>query len=157
MEEKNKLLEKIMGDALVYITLFHRELNQLNEHKFMKTLLWLSLIDEYGHPSISNLGKKINVSKSQMTSRVDQLVEDGLIERINDAKDRRIIRVQLTAEGKKFLKSSQKNIETNTNQLIDPLSIEDLKELETSIKTIKKIVLKIQQSKKTSPNPIIKS
>jgi len=148
LNEKKKLIEEIMGDALVYITLFHRELNQLNEHKFMKTLLWLTLIDEYGHPSISNLGKKINVSKSQMTARIDQLVEDGLIERINDAQDRRIIRIQLTPEGREFLKSSQKNIETNTNQLIAPLSTEDLEELQTSVKTIKKIVLKIQQYKK---------
>lgn len=148
MEEKKKILEEIMGDTLVYLTLFYRELNQLNEHKFMKTLLWLSLIDEYGHPSISNLGRKINVSKSQMTSRVDQLVEDGLIERINDEKDRRIIRIQLTSEGRKFLKSSPKDIEANANKLIDPLNIEDLKELQTSIKTIKKIVKKIQQSKK---------
>jgi DNA-binding MarR family transcriptional regulator len=148
LEEKSKILEEIMGDTLVYITLFNRELNHLNEHKFMKTLLWLTLIDEYGNPSISNLGKKINVSKSQMTSRVDQLVSEGLIERVNDNQDRRIIRIQLTKNGKEFLRNSQKNIETNMNELIAPLSVEDLEDLETSIQTIKKIVLKIQQSKK---------
>ena len=148
MDEKNRVFEEIMGDALVYITLFKRELNQLNEQKFMKTLLWLTLIDEYGSPSISNLGKKINVSKSQMTSRVDQLVEDGMIERINDTEDRRIIRIQLTKNGKDFLKNSKKMIEGSMNELIDPLIVEDLENLRTSIQTIKKIVLKIQQSKK---------
>jgi DNA-binding MarR family transcriptional regulator len=148
LDEKNNVLEEIIGDALVYITLFKRELNQLNEQKFMKTLLWLTLIDEYGSPSISNLGRKINVSKSQMTSRVDQLVENGMIERINDTDDRRIIRIQLTKNGKDFLKNSKKNIETNMNELIAPLSVEDLEDLKTSIGTIKKIVLKIQQSKK---------
>jgi DNA-binding MarR family transcriptional regulator len=148
LEEKNKVLEEIMGDTLVYITLFKRELNQLNEHKFMKTLLWLTLIDEYGNPSISNLGRKINVSKSQMTSRVDQLVSEGLIERVNDNQDRRIIRIQLTENGKEFLRNSQKHIEPNMSELIAQLSAEDLKDLKTSIQTIKKIVLKIQQSKK---------
>ncbi len=148
MDEKNRVFEEIMGDALVYITLFKRELNQLNEQKFMKTLLWLTLIDEYGSPSISNLGKKINVSKSQMTSRVDQLVDDGMIERINDTEDRRIIRIQLTKNGKNFLKDSKKNIGAEMNELIAPLSVEDLEALKTSILTIKKIVQKIQHSQK---------
>lgn len=147
MNEKTKILEDIMGDTLVYITLFHRELNQLNEYKYMKTLLWLSLIDEYGNPSISNLGKKVNVSKSQMTARVDQLVQDGLIERINDVKDRRIIRIQLTTKGKEFLKTAPENMKSRTNELIAPLSVENLKDLQTSVKTIKTIVHKIQQSK----------
>ncbi|WP_158304897.1 MarR family transcriptional regulator [Methanobacterium lacus] len=148
LDEKNRVFEEIMGDTIVYVTLFKRELNQLNEQKFMKTLLWLTLIDEYGSPSISNLGRKINVSKSQMTSRVDQLVEDGLIERINDTEDRRIIRIQLTKNGKNFLKDSKKNIEAEMNELIAPLSVEDIEDLKTSVLTIKKIVLKIQQSKK---------
>lgn len=44
----------------------------------IKTFIWLKLIDEYNQPSISNMGRKINVSKSQMTYRVDDLVKKAL-------------------------------------------------------------------------------
>lgn len=40
--------------------------------------MWLKLIDEYNQPSISNMGRKINVSKSQMNYRVDDLVKKAL-------------------------------------------------------------------------------
>jgi len=150
VNDKSEPIEKITADAILYITLLNRELNQLNDHKMIKTFVWLKLIDEYKQPSISNMGRKINVSKSQMTSRIDDLVKKGLIERINDEVDRRIIRIKLTSHGNDYLRNTQKTLEVDIRELIAPLNLEERKEFERSIQTIKNTLFKIKLSKKES-------
>ena len=150
VNDKSEPIEKIAADAILYITLLNRELNQLNDHKMIKTFVWLKLIDEYKQPSISNMGRKINVSKSQMTSRIDDLVKKGLIERINDEVDRRIIRIKLTSHGNDYLRNTQKTLEVDIRELIAPLNLEERKEFERSIQTIKNTLFKIKLSKKES-------
>ncbi len=143
-EEKDKLVKGMMEDTLIYIKLFNRELIHLGDRKFMKTYFWLILIDQYDNPSISGLGKKLRVSKSQMTSRMDQLVNEGLIKRVHDENDRRIIRLALTPRGENFVNESRKHVENGLNQLLSSLNLEEVEELKKSIETIKKIVLKIK-------------
>lgn len=146
----NKMTEEMMKDTLLYVKLFNRKVSHLHEKGIMKTLTWLILIEQYGNPSISGLGRVLNVSKSQMTARLDKLVESGLIERVHDSEDRRIIRIVLTSEGQNFIKNYQKTVKESMDQLLSPLSHEEVKELKKSIKTIKNAVLKIQnvQNKK---------
>ena len=140
------LIEDIMIDTLIYTRLFNRELDLLGEREFIKRFLWLILIDQYNNPSISELGKILKVSKSQMTLKMDKGVEAGFIERVPDKEDRRIIRINLTDKGKNYIISSQKTIKESMNQLLTPLNAKEIEELKNSIKIIKKVVLKIQQS-----------
>ena len=90
----------------------------------------------------------LNVSKSQMTLKMDKLEQAGYTERIPDDKDRRIIRIVLTPEGLNFIKNSRNTVKEGMNQLLSPLSIEELEELKKSITTIKNVVLKIQEGKR---------
>ena len=139
-KKKDKLIEAIMEDALIYIRLFNRELILLDEREFLKTFFWLILIEQYNNPSISILGKKLKVSKSQMTPRIDKLVKAGFIDRMQDEKDRRIIRIALTSEGRNFIKNSQKTVKGDMKQLLSTLTFKEIVELKKSIKTIKKIL-----------------
>ena len=106
------------------------------------------LIESYDNPSISGLGKKLRLAKSQMTGKIDQLANDGLIKRIPDEKDRRILRVKLTPYGHSFIKTSRNPIEENMKQLLSSLNFEEVEELKNSIETIKNIVLKIMDANK---------
>jgi DNA-binding MarR family transcriptional regulator len=150
MEEKkiDNLIESMLEDTLIYTILFNRELTNLGEREFIKTFLWLISIEQYDNPSLSGLGKMLNVSKSQMTLKMDKLAEAGFTERIPDRNDRRIIRIVLTPEGRNFIKNSQKTVKESLTQLLSPLSFEEVEELKKSITTIKNVVLKIQDRKK---------
>jgi len=143
-KQTDELLEEMMEDTLIYIRLFNRELMHLGERKFLKTFFWLILIEQYDNPSISVLGKKLRVSKSQMTSRIDELVKAGFIERVHDEKDRRIIKIALTPEGRNFIKESRKPVGEHMNQLLSPLNFKEVEKLSMSIEIIKNVVLKIQ-------------
>jgi DNA-binding MarR family transcriptional regulator len=150
MEEKkiDNLVEEILEDTLIYTILFNRELNKLGEREFIKTFIWLISIEQYGNPSLSGFGKMLNISKSQMTLKMDKLTQAGYTERKPDKKDRRIIRIELTPEGRNFIRNSEKTVKESMIQILSPLTYEEIKELKKSISTIKKIVLKIQDGKR---------
>jgi len=134
----------MLKDSLIYIKLFNRELINLSERKFIKTFSWLILIEQYDNPSMSDLGKTLNISKTQMTTKIDELVNVGFIERVPDENDRRVLRIVLTTEGKNHIKKSHKTVTESMNQLLSPLDHKELEELSKSIETIKNVVLKIQ-------------
>ncbi len=147
-KQADKLVEDMMEDSILYIKLFNNELIHLGDRDFMKTFSWLLLIESYDNPSISELGKISQLAKSQMTGKIDQLANDGLITRIPDDKDRRILRVELTPYGYNFIKTSRNLVQENMKQLLSSLNFEEVEELKNSIETIKNIVLKIQGANK---------
>lgn len=146
MENKKseELIEEILKDSILYVKLFNRELLNLSERKFMKTFFWLVLIERYDKLSMSGLAKTLKISKTQITPRIDGLVNDGLLERVPDENDRRVLRITLTAEGKDLIKKSNITVKEAVNQLFTPLSYDELEELGKSIEIIKNTVLKIQ-------------
>lgn len=143
-EKSEKLTDEMLEDSIIYIKIFNRELKNLADKKFMKTFFWLITIKNYDNLSMSGLAKTLNISKTQITPRIDQLVNEGLLERVPDENDRRVLRIVLTAEGEDLIKNSSVTVKEAMNQLLNPLSPEEIEELGRSIETIKSTVLKIQ-------------
>jgi DNA-binding MarR family transcriptional regulator len=143
-EKSEKLIEDMLKDSIIYIKIFNRELSNSSERKFMKRYFWLILIEQYGNLTMSGLATTLNISKTQLTPRIDELVKEGLLERVSDENDRRVLRIVLTTEGKNLIKKSNTTVTEGVNELLNPLSPEELEELSKSIETIKKTVLKIQ-------------
>ncbi|ADZ09726.1 regulatory protein MarR [Methanobacterium lacus] len=143
-EKSEKLIEEMLEDSIIYIKIFNRELTNLSDKKFMKTFFWLVTIKNYDNLSMSGLAKTLNISKTQITPRIDELVNNGLLERVPDENDRRVLRIALTAEGEDLIHNSNKTVKEALNLLLNPLSPDELEELGKSIETIKNTVLKIQ-------------
>ncbi len=61
----------------------------------------LKAIRSLGAPSMTDLSDALQLQPSTVTALMDGLVERELVERQEDAEDRRIVRVALTTEGKR--------------------------------------------------------
>lgn len=96
-----------------------------------------------GPRAISQIGNELSISKPNMTPIIDKLVSEGLINRFQDPKDRRIIRVEATESACQFLREQERKMKYRLLDKISPLSDDDLKELEDSIKRMQKILLKM--------------
>lgn len=59
----------------------------------------LMLLEQYGALSMSRLADLIDVSFPNMTGIVDRMAEHGLVERVRNDNDRRIVLVRSTAKG----------------------------------------------------------
>ncbi len=72
-------------------------------------LFLLNFIGKHPYCSMSEVKEFLKLIPSAATRRIDKLVQIGLVERINDIQDRRLVKLRLTEEGKelyqKFLRT----------------------------------------------------
>jgi DNA-binding MarR family transcriptional regulator len=76
--------------------------------------------------SMSKLGKLLMVSKPNVTTLVESLVDLELTERIPDKKDRRIIYIQLTIKGKEYILNYREKMKEVIKKVLENFSEKDL-------------------------------
>ena len=142
--------EKLVDNILIYYPLFYRKVKtSMNDEKSLKYTKSdgyyqiLGILITSGPLPISNVGRQLHISKPNMTPLIDKLVEDGWVKRSRSDKDRRIINIEITGEGKKFLFEARKVVEVNIKENLKNLNENDLNILNDSLENIKKLVLKI--------------
>jgi DNA-binding MarR family transcriptional regulator len=141
MEEKmNKMMDSLLG----YLPLFYMEIFNSKDLRDELPRNYMIIINSkyYENQPISVMADKLSISRSHMTGHIDQLVKEGLLKKVPDNKDRRIIRVTTTSKGRavrdKYLKIFEKHIEDK----LTILSPEELEEYYTCIDTIQNVVSK---------------
>ena len=79
--------------------------------------------------SMSTLGNILYISKPYMTTLIDSLVAEGLVERNPDSQDRRVINISITDKGKERLMSIRSDIRQQLKTVLSDLPESDLEEL----------------------------
>ncbi len=92
---------------------------------------------------MSELGKRLYMSKPYMTVLVDQLLQGGLVQRIPDTRDRRVINIAITPEGRRHLKQAASLYKENIKNILSDLDAEDLEDLCQSLEKIRNIISRI--------------
>lgn len=98
----NELIERFAKSLLII-----RKLQDKKDAEFLNSLgkfslQQLSIINTIGDRQIatmSEIAKHISMSLSSVTILVDKLVKQGIVKRIRDKEDRRIVRGSLTKKG----------------------------------------------------------
>ncbi len=87
------------------LSLFHREFASGLTRELFKSkitlpqFLILMILDKEGQMNMSSLARLMNVSTAAMTGSVSRLVNSGFALRLDDPKDRRIVRINMTVKG----------------------------------------------------------
>jgi len=71
----------------------------------MMDLYVLGVLEENAAVPMSRLAERLKVSLSSMTGIVTRMEERGLVERVHDLDDRRMVLVRLTPEGQRMVRS----------------------------------------------------
>jgi len=87
----------------------------------------LRAVGMLGTPSMSELSQALRLQPSTVTGLVDAIVDRDLVERYDDAEDRRVVRVRLTEEGKRL---RQRHHRSRRRRLLRLLAEVDDAELE---------------------------
>lgn len=110
--------------------------------------LTLIILKERGDLSISEIGNLIGMKKQNMTYLTNKLVEDGLIQRLHDMSDRRVIKIALTSKGEEYLEEWRKSKIKETKEDFSFYNDNDMNEIYSSIENIKQVFLKIDNGRK---------
>ncbi len=114
---------------------FHEELP-----KFRFDILFI--LKGHGEIPTSEIAKHLFISKPQMTKEIDKLIEMGLVERLPDKKDRRVINIDLTEKGNVFLSKFMEKRRAALEERLSVLPEEDLIVLSESLNNIIKVLSK---------------
>ncbi|MGZ7209713.1 MAG: MarR family winged helix-turn-helix transcriptional regulator, partial [Methanobacterium sp.] len=107
-------MNKMVDDLYLLFPLFRKKLFKhkkgLKEGQIPRSYYHvLGVLKKRGELPMSKIGNRVHISKSNMTSLIDKLVEDGLVERIPDKNDRRVINIKITDKGNDLLKNLRKH------------------------------------------------
>ena len=92
----------------------------------MKTL---TIVHEQKNPSMKDIADELGVSSPATTAVIDKLIENKDILRSEDKDDRRIIRISLTAQGKKAFDKNRSVFYDVINNKASVLSLKERDEL----------------------------
>jgi len=96
----------------------------------------LEALYHLGPMSQGEVSAKLLKSGSNLTTVIDNLERDGLVQRVRDLKDRRVIRVHLTEDGKSRI---EKVLPGHITALVDTFSVLTAGEQETLGNLCKKL------------------
>lgn len=89
----------------------------------------LAALDEFGVASQAELGRRCSMDRSDVVAAINELAEQGLVERTPDPDDRRRNIVTLTKPGDRRLRRMDRMLDKVQDDLLGPLSAEDRKTL----------------------------
>lgn len=143
-----KDINKLSGDLYNLMLHLHNKFFNPSEmtknlpmpHSHMKVIIYLA---RHGTCSISETAKNLTISKPNMTPIIDKLIAEGMINRYNDPNDRRVLRIELTDKAYKFIKIQEGIIKDNLAKKISSLDSKDLEVLNTHVRGITDIILKV--------------
>lgn len=93
----------------------------------------MHVLEERGPCPMSEIGSALGVSKPNITAMTDRLVKDGYAERTRDGKDRRVVRIVLSAEGRTCLEEKRKSIREHYKRNLSLLKGTEVKLLASSL------------------------
>lgn len=89
----------------------------------------LATLQDGGPASQATLGRRSGIHLSDMVAAVNELAEQGLVDRTPDTTDRRRNVITLTAAGKRQLRRLEKRLTETQNDLLAPLSPDERTQL----------------------------
>lgn len=145
---EDERLDKMVDNLYLFFPLFRKKVfkhrKRSHEGKMPHSYYHvLKILDKHGNLPMSKIGRNVHISKSNMTSLIDKLVENGLAERLPDQNDRRVINISITPKGKDVLKNWRKNSNNEIKKSLSVLSEEDLETFYVSVENIKDILHKL--------------
>ncbi|MGO9196944.1 MAG: MarR family winged helix-turn-helix transcriptional regulator [Acidimicrobiales bacterium] len=137
---RDELIQRIFALRPMMQRRFNEELHRgLHEELQSVTIHQLSVLEHLrdGAVSMRELAKSLGVSESASTAAADRLVRQGLVERLSDPADRRIVRVALTATGATLVDRVQQAASCKTSKMLGALSDTQLGQLVDIFETLK--------------------
>ena len=147
MDEKN--IKNLSEQFFQLIMQLHKKV--LKPEEFMKGLpippshaKVIFYLSHKGSAPVSVIAKDLLISKPNMTPIIDKLFEEGYVNRYEDPKDRRILRVEGTEKAKEILNFKKEIAIKSLINKLSQLEDEDIDHLSKHLESICNILDKIK-------------
>jgi len=138
-------IEGISQNLIAVMSLLHKYLPRRsvmeNDHATpLSHVQVLSLLGETGALSVSEISRKVCIVKPNITPLVDRLVEEGLVDRLRDTEDRRVVNIVLLDAGREKLAAIRASISEQVRPWAANMDPAELQELADSLATLTRVL-----------------
>lgn len=156
MKEKNKIsidsaIENLISIQPLLSKTFTRSL-RAKTNLNPGSLYVLGVLVRHETLSMSEIGCKLSMPKPHITSLVDKLIVEEMVERLYDPNDRRIVNVRITEKGLADFNAIKFEISQELRHDLELLAKDEIEILSLASKQVKDILLKIIVEKSTCIN-----
>jgi DNA-binding MarR family transcriptional regulator len=135
------VLEAVVEDLLAAMPIFHRKLTGFLQQGTIPGVshyhfMILNILSQSDALAMSEISRRLSVSKPQLTAMVEKLFRMGLVNRVQGERDRRILQVSITEKGKIVVDQTKELVARSLAQKLSLLGEDDLKSFSTAIKNI---------------------
>ena len=103
--------------------------------------LWVvKILDGASPMNVTELARRMYLHPATMVGLLDRLEAKGLVQRTRSDKDRRVVHVQITAEGEEVVRNSPEVAQRLLVEGLEPLTERKLKTISTGVEQIVKIL-----------------
>jgi len=103
----------------------------------------LSMLEEVGSMSVSEISRRFGIAKPNITPLVDRLVNAGLVDRVRSETDRRVVNIVILEEGRARLNQIQSALNEHVAGWKELLTEEEFARLDHALTDIVEILGKI--------------
>ena len=140
-------MEKISENIIQVIPLLKKRLNRMSafqgEHSLpLSHYQVLSLLDERGSMSVSEISEYFDIAKPNITPLIDRMIEAGYVKRVRNSTDRRVVHVIILEKGREKVKEMIGSLRKTVEDWSSGISNEDMNKITQSIDTIRTILEK---------------
>lgn len=138
--------DKLLDYILNFMPLLHKKMFRKNHgYKMSKHQMGIlfRIKNENGKP-MKYYCEKLMISKPNLTTVVNKLIEEGLLERKTDENDRRIINLYITDAGEKFIETQMDIVKKDMLKKLEVLNDEDIDKLIKNFEEMKSIFSKLE-------------
>ncbi|MEI8085595.1 MAG: MarR family transcriptional regulator [Paludibacter sp.] len=107
------------------------------------SLYVLGVLTRHDTLSMTEIGCRLSMPKSHVTSLVDKLIAEEMVERLFDPKDRRIVNVKITEKGLTDFCSIKQEISQELRLKLEKLDAERLSTLSVATQQVKDILMTV--------------
>ena len=135
--QQEKLADTMINDAYRALHSLHRHLVNTSGPKLVHHhLAILTMLEQDGPLSASEIAVKLSLSKPQMTKFIDGLVAEKAVIREDDPNDRRRVLITLTKTGISILADYRKMLRENLLKKLNTLTPEQVSSLTNALEQI---------------------
>ncbi len=103
---------------------------------------WVLGLLLYEELPISEIGRRLSRSKPNMTALIDKLMEEGMVSRIPDKQDRRVINIAITEKGRLLMKVKKREVMENVKASLVHLDKQEVDRLYSALEEVNSILIK---------------
>lgn len=147
----NKYNDEIFAELISVFPIFTKKFSDISDSTIKNNgiarahVRLMRFLKIEGPCTMTDLGKKLYVSKPNITILVNKLVEFNMVKRMFDENDRRIIYIELTDIGRTSLEKHTEAMKTVFYKIIQKFNNDDVALLKETLDNMKMLVEKIEE------------